>query len=290
MDPRPEAADHDPVVVTGAGHVLGASCDPTPWLKVRKNRKFMGVQDELAVAAAGRALEAAGRAGQSLGERAGVYMAVGYVPFEREHLELLLDTSVDAEGRFSPSRFSRDAFAALNPLLTFRCLSNMPAFHVSVSFDLQGPYFVTYPGPGQLYQALEEAVASLRSRRVDLALVCGVAHQRNALVEHHFSRLDPPVAAARLLDGAGCLVLERAGDAGSRARVRLQDLGLRYTPSHPFEADQVTDERVTGVAMPDGILGAASLPVLVSAGLGRALRHEVHTDDGLHAWSEWCPA
>lgn len=290
MDSRPEAADHDPVVVTGAGHVVGAPCDPTLYLKVRKNRKFMGAQDELAVAAVGRALAAAGLSAAPLGERAGVYMAVGYVPFEREHLDLLLETSVDAFGGFSPERFARESFAALNPLLTFRCLSNMPAFHVSVNFDVQGPYFVTYPGAGQLYLALEEAVDSLRARRVDVAIVCGVAHQRNALVEHHFSRLDPPLPAERLLDGAGCLVMERAEDAAARARARLTDLQVRYAPSHPFEDTACAEERITGVAGYDGVLGPASLPVLVSTGLGGPLRHEVRTADGLHAWSAWDPA
>jgi hypothetical protein len=290
MDPRPQPADHDPVVVTGAGHVLGAPCDPAPWLKVRKNRKFMGVQDDLAVVATGRALRAAGLEGASLGERAGVYMAVGYVPFEREHLDLLLESSVDADGRISPLRFSRDAFAALNPLLTFRCLSNIPAFHVSVNFDVQGPYFVSYPGAGQLYVALEEAVAAVREGQVDVALVCGVAHQRNALVEHHFSRVEPPIAADRLLDGAGCLVLERAGRAGPRARARLCALQVSYTPAHPFEETVVAAECVSGAALPDGLLGPASLPVLVSAGLGAELHHEVHTADGLHGASTWGPA
>ena len=290
MDPRPQAADHDPVVVTGAGHVRGAPCDPTPWLKVRKNRKFMGVQDDLAVAAAGQALRAAGLESAALGERAGIYMSVGYVPFEREHLDLLRASSVDAEGRISPLRFSRDAFAALNPLLTFRCLSNMPAFHLSVNFDVQGPYLVSYPGAGQLYLALEEAVEALRTRQVDVALVCGVAHQRNALVEHHFSRLDPPAAAERLLDGAGCLVLEMARHAGERARARLRALEVAYTPAHPFEDTLVADERAWGARLPDGLLGPASLPVLVSLGLGAEIRHQVHTADGVHGVSTWSSA
>ena len=276
--------------MTGAGHVLGAPCDPSPWLRVRKNRKFMGTQDDLAVAAAGRALEAAGGTEAARGERAGLFMAVGYLPFERESLDLLVETSTGADGRFSAARFSTESFAALNPWLTFRCLPNMPAFHVSVNFDVQGPYFVTYPGPGQLYVALQEAVDALRARRVDLALVCGVAHQRNALVEHHFAREEPPVAAERLLDGAGCLALERAEAAGSRARARLRELEVRYAPSHPFEESLVPEERATGVALPDGVLGPASLPVLVSLGLGQVLRHEVSAGDGLRAWSEWGPA
>src|SRR5207253_861874 len=93
---------------------------------------------------------------------------------------------------------------------------NMPTFHVSVNFDVQGPYFVTYPGPGQFYLALEAACTALAEGEVDVALVGGVAHQRNYLVRYHFSRLELPVAAEDLQDAAGCLVLERAGAARAR--------------------------------------------------------------------------
>jgi hypothetical protein len=273
--------------VTGAGHVLGVPCDAAAWLKVPKNRKFMGPQDELAVVAAGRALERAGRSATPLGERAGLYMAVGYIPFEREQLTLLLENSKDPDGGFSMARFSTSAFTALKPLLTFRCLSNMPAFHVSLNFDLQGPYFVTYPGPGQMYVALQEAVEALRAREIDVALVCGVAHQRNALVEHHFARLDPPVPAEALLDGAGCLVLERAADASGPVLARLVALAVEYTPSHPFEETVAFCEQVTGATLPEGRLGPASLPVLLSLGAGRELRHAVTAGDGLSARSVW---
>ena len=46
----------------------------------------MGPQEALAVVAAGRALESAGLAGKALGERAGLYLAVGYIPFEAQDL------------------------------------------------------------------------------------------------------------------------------------------------------------------------------------------------------------
>ena len=67
------------LVVTGRGHVVSAQCDSTPYLKSRKNRKFMGVQDDMAVVAAGIALGDAGLRGElgRLGERVGVYLAVG---------------------------------------------------------------------------------------------------------------------------------------------------------------------------------------------------------------------
>ena len=74
-------------VVTGTGGACGAS-DATPFVKTRKLRKFMGPQDELAVVAAGRALQSASLSAP-LGERCGLYLAVGYIPFERADMERL---------------------------------------------------------------------------------------------------------------------------------------------------------------------------------------------------------
>lgn len=267
MDERSESAAGDPLIVTGLGHVVSTPCDSTRYLKVRKNRKFMGVQDELAVTAAGRALEAAGL-GPSLGGRAGLYMAVGHVPFEQSDIDQLMAGSVD-KGGFSMPRFSTEGVNGVNPLLTFRCLSNMPAYHISANFDLQGPYFVTYPGPGQFYLALEEACFALRSGEIDVALVAGVAHQRNFLVTHHFGRLGIP--AGRLVDSAGCVILQRGG----RARGRLLEMSIAYRAHNPFEDEIESTEE-----------SPAALPVALGSGSG-LFRHEVRTRDGITASSVW---
>jgi 3-oxoacyl-(acyl-carrier-protein) synthase len=284
------------IVVTGLGDdlVQGTPCDPTPWLKVRKNRKFMGVQDDLAVAAAGRALQSAGLAGEPLGERTGLYLTVGFIPFEREHVEGLLAGALE-NGRFSMARFTDVGYRDVHPLLTFRCLPNMPAFHVSMNFDLQGPYFVTYPGAGQLYQALEEACAALTEGRVDVALVGGVAHQRNFLVEHHFGRLSPPVSAERLVDAGAFLVLETGAHAhfrGAPVRARLDRYHIAYEPHLPQEPRGSPEEQflMDGARLTaSGDLGAAALPAMLSrsAGRGGRLEHWVKCRDGLCAASDW---
>ena len=289
----------DRVVVTGAGAVCGAA-DPVPLLKARKLRKFMGTQDDLAVVAAGRALEAASLSGP-LGERCGLFLAVGYIPFDGDDIDRLLTASLDA-GRFSMARFAENAFTAINPLLTFRVLPNMPAFHVSLNFDIQGPYAVSYPGAGQFYGVLEEAAAALDEGTVDVALVGGVADQRNALVEHHFSRVSPPVDAGRLANASGFIVLERAEDAsarGVRPHARVIDWRIEYAAENPFEprarpkrAKRVEGPREClardGVCVRDGReLGPASLPVAIASIRGARLSHELRTRDGFAAASVW---
>jgi hypothetical protein len=303
MDARHETAADDPVIVSGLGCEVpeaGQVCDPLPYLKVKKLRKFMGVQDDLAVVAAARALESAGLAGVALGERAGLYLVVGPIPFEKADLDPLLEASVE-DGEFSMRRFSTAGFKAVNGLLTFRCLPNMPAFHVSVNFDIQGPYFVSYPGPGQFYLALEQAKIALEEGDIDVALVGGVAHSRNFLSAWHHSRLKPPVHEDSLRDAAGFLVLERGQQLRQR---RGMQRGWHFSSSieycvHgpergrgepresisfcPKDSRKLSDEAVSEE------MGPASLPVLLARAEARQslVFHSVETRDGFRGSSFW---
>jgi 3-oxoacyl-(acyl-carrier-protein) synthase len=213
-----------------------ARVDPTPFLREKKSRKYMGLQDELAVVCAGRALEQAAWAPPP-GERTGLYAAVGYIPFRERDVDPVLDGSL-VDGAFSLTRFAAEGFMRAHPLLAFRCLPNMPAYHVAASFGIEGPYCVSYPSAGQFYLALEQATIALDERRVDVALVLGVADQRNFLVEHHFSRIQPPVAKDRLRDAGAAVVLERDDDAARRGATtiaRLADLTVGYRTFDPRE-------------------------------------------------------
>jgi 3-oxoacyl-(acyl-carrier-protein) synthase len=265
---RASRRDAGAPVVTGIAAVSG-SCDSTPFLKSRKTRKFMGRQDELAVVAAARALASASLTAP-LGERCGLYAAVGYIPFEESDITQLLEASLDGDA-FSMQHFSTNAFGALNPLLTFRVLPNMPAFHISLNFDIQGPYTVSYPGAAQFYVALEEAFAALDAHAIDIALVAAVADQENYLVRHHFRDLDP----ARLTNAAACLIIEREEDAlhrGAPIRAKLTSWTLRC------ETTPERDERHLAH-------GPASLGVALANAHG-ALTHEVR-ERGLAATSVW---
>jgi 3-oxoacyl-(acyl-carrier-protein) synthase len=160
--------------------------------------------------------------------------------------------------------------------------------HVSVCFDVQGPYLVTYPGAAQFYLALEEAVAALAEDRVDAAIVGGVAHQRNFLVEHHFARVVPPVSKDDLRDAAAVLVLERASSArarGATARARLASFTLAYTPFDALEEMPGAYDS----AEEAGDLGAASVPAAVARAIGNGTdaSHRTTSRDGLAGESTW---
>lgn len=284
----------DPVVVSGSGccsFAPGAarSLDATPFLKSRKMRKFMGKQDELAVVAASMALEERKLDDAARRDRTGIYLAVGYIPFERADIDAMAGHSL-SEGRFSIERFSTAGVEQVNPLLTFRCLPNMPIFHVSLNTGIQGPYFITYPGVGQFYQALERAVTALGAGEIDCALVGGVADQDNFLVA--FDRKRKADMRDRVAyDAAAFLVLER-GD-GHSGGLELAALHHGYLPHDPWSDGLLHEETCVPAAdLPcEAYLGPASLPAYIHE-VRRSRRwaessHRVRTRDGIVAESRW---
>ena len=245
--------------LTGLACCLGA-VDSSSYLKSRKQLKFMGKQDQLAVVAASQAAARAGLTPQQLAS-AGLYLVVGHIPFEEEDMLPLARESTE-DGLFSMERFSSNGLDQVNPLLTFRCLPNMPAFHVSLNLGIQGPSFTTYPGLGQFYQALEQALWALHEGQIDVALVGAVADQNNFLVDYHWGRHG---ILSERHDVAGFLCLQRHGST------RLVDFSLAYT-----------GQRGEATAY-----GPADL--IWQLGQGNLI-HRAHTLDGLLCNSRWLPS
>ena len=276
-------------------------------LRIPKNRKFMGLQDKLAVVAAARALIASDLIAESdghgfqhlsplLAQRCGVYMAVGYIPFEYEEIAQLSQNS-QIDGRFSMPQFSSLGIAEVNPLLTFRCLPNMPAFHVSMNFSLQGPYVVSYPDIGQFYQVLQQAVTALRLKQIDFALVGGVADQNNFLVRHQLRKLN---INSQALDCAAFLLLERKSHTLSRGIKPQLDLIATQSSyqSHDIlsripdyqESVSVNDK---GLQFSDIVYaGPASLALALSllseqSNFSGEIQHRVSSTGNINAASHW---
>lgn len=203
----------------------------TPLLRTPKMRKYMGRQDLLAVVAAHQAAQEARLSPDSL-KACGLYLAAGFIPFETNDLNALIQYS-DVAGEFDIRKFADVAIKEVNPLLTFRCLPNMPAFHISYNLGMHGSYFVTHPGPSQFYQALNAAVTDLRSGRIGHALVGGVVDLNNALAHFRIQRqLQGDGKPGE--DVAAFICLSQAGDQLSDAQAWLDDMAIRYSPHDPL--------------------------------------------------------
>jgi hypothetical protein len=277
MDTAFETRLPHPLKLRGTGSIVvtqDSEIDVLPWLKYRKMKKFMGKQDELAVIASGLAARDARLSEEDLRTKTGLYLCVGFIPFERQEIETIARNSSD-NGRFSMDLFSTKGFDEVNPLLTFRCLPNMPIFHVSLNLNIQGPYFITYPGAAQFYVALEQACLALENREIDFALVGGVVDQNNFLVQHHYKRT--AIGTKATPDAAGFLCLERNGiDRG------LVSLHMKYQPRETEQIERWADADV------EQHLGAASLAVLLDQSQQAGnVRHYIESVDGMEAESFW---
>lgn len=210
---------------------LGYDCMPTAFLKSRKTLKYMSKQDRISVSAAGKAITMAQIEPDILSEKTGLFMSVGYIPFEREEAERLA-VKAQEDKMFSMKKFSTEGYDSINPLLTFACLPNMPAHHISANFGLTDEYYVTYPGTPETYMSLQEAACALIEKRIETAIVGGVADQHNFLVENHY-RKTCPGQKMRLADAAGFMVLrleDRAGEKSGKNLVRLKHINITSPP------------------------------------------------------------
>jgi 3-oxoacyl-[acyl-carrier-protein] synthase II len=223
------------IVVNGCHAAVGDTRehnDVLQWLASRKSRKFMGKQDELAVIATGHALTQATLLGSERLHDAAVYLTVGHIPFERDDIEAIATHSIDANGGFSMQHFSLDGIEQVNPLLTFRCLPNMPAYHISVNFDVRGCYLISYPGIAQFYATMQQACNDLRAGRIEHAIVGAVADQSNFLVDFYFARNAERHSMVRS-DSAAVFCIERRDTAlkrGAAIIARLVSLDVQYQP------------------------------------------------------------
>ncbi len=300
MDKTSRSSAANPIVVTAIGREvspdvwdwlrgrqkdisaldLSWDCKPLEYLRARKTLKFMSKQDRLAVAAAGKALAGSEIEEESLRVGCGVCITVGYIPFAWENAAKFIAFS-QQESRFSMKKFAAEGFNRINPLLAFSCLPNMPAHHISLNFDLQGEYVITYPDSLQFYLTLSEAVERLKEGQMEYALVGGVADQTNFLVKHHYKKVNPETVTFNA-DAAAFILLERNDHARARNSnplMQLSSLVLRY--------DARTSSEDT--SKPKITFGAADLPVWLSAFLHSPiyrLKH-VYQADGFIAESTW---
>ncbi len=223
-------------------------------LKDKKLFKFLSKQDALGLSAAGQAWSQAQieRIDANYSERTGIYLCVGILPFEDGPLHTLYENSKEGD-HFSMKNFSNKAFPAMNPLLTFKCLPNMPLFHISNNFQITGRYFMTYPGIPEWFEVLKRAIDDLNEGVVEYAIVGAIADQQNFLVSHHLQRINHALAA-RAIDASSVLILSAGQKLTSFGKI--EEVSVSYRPFDPLgqkelliqSADDYQTDSFTGVA------------------------------------------
>lgn len=200
-------------------------------LKNVKDRKLMSKQDKLAIFTASRAWRNSPFAkNESIKDKTGIYFCVGILPFIDNQLEKLAKLS-QKEGEFDEYLFSTSGFNSMNPLLTFKCLPNMPLFHISFNLGITGRYLMTYPNNDDFIQTCVRAIEDLEDDLVDAAIVGAACDQDNILVKHHLHRLQTGLEF-KAVDCSASLVLSKK--IPKRGEYYIESIKSNYTPINPL--------------------------------------------------------
>ncbi|MBY0230933.1 MAG: hypothetical protein K2W96_16730 [Gemmataceae bacterium] len=209
----------------------------------RKSLRMMSRPIQLAVSAAQLALDS-GKVDKSKLDptRFGVEFGAGLIPSELPELADAASVSANCTpGAIDLKNWGEKGLPVINPLWMLKYLPNMPACHISILHDAQGPNNSITESDAASLLALGEAHRILGRDGADFFLAGGceskinpVSLIRHCLFERLSRRNDDPAGAVRPFDaerdgpvmgeGAAVLAVEDAGHAEKRGATVLADL------------------------------------------------------------------
>jgi len=221
---------------------------PQFYVSESKMIRLMNRDARLAVAAAHLALADAGvKPGETHpSEEIALFGATGLAGLPLAEVIPLVKASTSPDGRFDPGRFGEAGLRVVNPILSFKILSNMPLCFVSICENIRGANAVYTPWEGQCAQAVEAAVRTLECGEARCALAGGCDVKTHELAFLSLEQLGLFASwresGAGLVPGEGAvfLVLETAEAAaarGARAYARISQSCLRTHPEGTPRAD-----------------------------------------------------
>ncbi len=219
---RIEAFDPEGLPSQIAGEVIGYSARKYVDRQQRKALKVMCRDTLLAIGAARMALEDAGLlewAGLDR-ERTGVVFGATMMSSELEELAEAAVACHDEQGQFSLKLWGERSIPTMPPLWMLKYLPNMPACHVSILYDLQGPNNTITMEEAASNLAFAEAMRIIQRGDADVMLAGGAESNvhplrmaRLCLLGDISTRNDDPAGACRPFDRDHCGLVAGEGAA-----------------------------------------------------------------------------
>ncbi len=260
----------------------------------RKSAKVMARDIQLAVGAAKAAMESAGL-GSGAGDptRFGVNCGSGLIASEHsEHSEAAQASLV--AGEFDIGQWGGAGLDALFPLWMLKYLPNMPACHISIAYDAQGPNNSITSGEASGLLAIGEAFRLVARGDADVFLAGGtdskvhpLSATRQALLGTLTKRTTEPARAVRPFDAdrdgyvpgeaAAFVVLEAVETAAARNAKPLADV-LGFGAAWRREPGAAAGPALAAAAREAGV-PLADLGVVFAHGAGLPImdRHELQS-------------
>ncbi len=219
--------------------------EPLDFLHCRKFLKVMSRDIQLGVAATSLAMQDAGlRRGCIDPQRLGVEFGAGRISTMPEDLAEAVSHSATSEQSFELTRWNEGSMGKIAPLWLLKRLPNMPACHVAIEHDAQGPNNTITSRDASALLALAEAVRVIERGAADCMIVGACSSNihpvdiaKMNLFESLSRRDDDPKRACRPFDrfrdgtivgeGAAAFVVERYDQARQRqANIYGEILGV----------------------------------------------------------------
>jgi len=211
---------------------------------LRKSRKYMARDIQLAVAAAQLAMSDAGLVdGGVEPARIGIDLGAGLISTELDELAPAIWTASAATGTFDFPSWGRESIGVIEPIWLLKYLPNMLACHISILMDCQGPSNTITEADASSNLAIAEASRIIARGKADVMITGGADSKIHPLsltrlaLYGAMSRWEgEPSAACRPFDsrrdgavpgeGAGILILEDRDHALRRgAKIHGEILG-----------------------------------------------------------------
>ncbi len=252
---------------------------------IRKGFKVMSREILMAVAATQRALTDAGIAfGRIPARRVGVSFGCDHIMTTPDELFAGVQACSESVSgpagtvrRFDFDRWARQGLPKMTPLWQLKYLPNMPASHIAIYNDFQGPNNSMTLREASIGAVLGESINTIRRGRADVMLVGTTGtrlHPYKLAQAVQQEELAPPggdpATACRPFDptrdgtvlgeGAGALVLESEEHADARGATILAEV-VAGSYSATFDRNGVDRRRDTIVRVLENILGLCEIDV-----------------------------
>ncbi|MBM4026450.1 MAG: beta-ketoacyl-[acyl-carrier-protein] synthase family protein [Planctomycetes bacterium] len=263
----------------------------------RKAVKLMCRDIELAVLAAGEAITSGGLVTKGIDPekvnidptRFGINIGAGIICCDLVELGPAVAAST-LDGRFDLHKWGREGLQLVTPLWLLKYLPNMPACHIGIIHDMQGPSNTITCSEAAAHLALGEAAQVIARGDADLALAGGAEAKVNQMMilrQHLLRRavstgtgdpeticrpFDANACGAIFGEGAAMLVLENLDHARRRnARIlaEIAGIGQSHSMSAAYERLEPDGQGIriaVEKALADAEIGPEDLDLVIPHG------------------------
>lgn len=270
----------------GKGTAIAAEVrdfEPKNYVKQRKSLKVMARDIQLAVGAAQITIDDAALDTTKLDPtRFGVNCGAAMIATDLAELAVPVEHSINGTRKFDLKKWGAEGMEQLFPLWMLKYLPNMPACHISITYDAQGPNNSITTGEASSTLAMGEAYRILGRGGADLFITGGSDSKINplsivrlALLNRLSKRADDPAAASRPFDagrdgmvageGSALMIFEEAEHAKKRnAKIYAEVVGFG-SACQPRDRSQAV-EKAAARALHDAGLTPGDLGHIVAHG------------------------